>query len=83
MDQETNKPQEQSTFPTAQATQKSPLAMIVGVIGFVVVLLLVGWFAMSMPKQSEIATAVPESTNPQPATTNSVEMGTSTDTAAG
>ena len=59
MDQETNKLAEQNTFPTATA-QKSPLAMILGVVGFIIILLGVGWYMMGMQTSSpQEQTAVP------------------------
>ena len=62
MDQETNKPADPNTFPTAPVAEKSPLAMIVGVVGFIIILLGVGWYMMGMtnPMQPEnIVTAPP------------------------
>ena len=62
MDQETNKPQGESTFPAAPMAEKSSLPMIAAIIGLVVVLLGAGWFAMEMMKPTqELGTTAPVS----------------------
>ncbi len=75
MDQETNKPVEQNPFPAAPTTEKSPLAMIVGVVGFIIILLGVGWYMMGMnpPSTEQQLSATPTTVTPTPATTDSTQ----------
>ncbi len=78
MDQETNKPVEQNPFPTA-TTQKSPLAMIVGVVGFIIILLGVGWYVTGMQPVSpqELTAVSPTSTTEDAAFTALSAQGSS------
>ena len=80
MDQETNKPAEQNPFPTATA-QKSPLAMILGVVGFIIILLGVGWYMMGMQPtaQPELAAAPSTRTTEDTAVTALSAQGSSDD----
>ena len=74
MDQETKTPEAETTFPGAPAAQKSPLAMIVGVAGFIIVLLGVGWYAMSSLTMQQLSgdlttTTAPSQTPPSATST--------------
>ena len=81
MDQETKTPEAEATFPAAPAAQKSPLAMIVGVAGFIIVLLGVGWYAMSSLQMQQLSGDLTTATAPREQTSPAA-TDTSEDTAA-
>lgn len=81
MDQETKTPEAEITFPPAPAAQKSPLAMIVGVAGFIIVLLGVGWYAMSSLTMQQLSGDLTTTTAPRELTPPSA-TSTSEDAAA-
>ena len=83
MEPEMNKPAVENTFPAAQVAEKSPLTIIVGVVGSVIVLLGVGWYVFNMNQpQEQLGVAAPVhrevTTQPAPATADTAAAALST-----